>query len=132
FRRDRHGLHAVDCNVRPTAGVHLTSNDELVAALLSPQKPRVIPAGRKRKYASAVLRDLVLHWSHLRADAAYLVSDGAPDIYGEHGDAMPALFQMLSYAHVLAYRAHHRILARGTGLVQAYFDGIQWNGSDIP
>jgi predicted ATP-grasp superfamily ATP-dependent carboligase len=131
FRRDARGLHAVDCNTRPTAGVHLTRTDELVGALLSPRGSWVVPPGRRRKYASAVMRDLLLHWRHAPRDAAFLVGD-ARDVYGEAGDRLPALIQVLSYAHVLAFRARHHIAARGTGLMAAYFDGIQWNGSEIP
>jgi predicted ATP-grasp superfamily ATP-dependent carboligase len=131
FRRGPRGLFAVDCNTRPTAGVHLTRADELVGALVSSQGSRVVPAGRRRKYASAVLRDLFLNWRNAPRDAAILFGD-TRDVYGEAGDRLPALIQVLSYAHVLAFRARHHAFARGTGLMAAYFDGILWNGSDIP
>ncbi|MCU1281684.1 MAG: hypothetical protein JWM53_5230 [bacterium] len=135
FRRNGAGLLVLECNTRPTAGVHLVSDVALVDAVLSPSAgaPHVVPAGRRRLYASALIRDLVLHPRNLRDDVAYLRSE-ARDIYAEHGDRMPALYQFLSYAQVFGYlRRHRRAAARaGTTLVAAYFDGIAWDGDPIP
>jgi predicted ATP-grasp superfamily ATP-dependent carboligase len=132
FRLNGRGPIAIECNPRPTAGVHLASDDAFESALLGPPPPSpiVVPAGRRRKYTSAVVRDLVLHPSRLRKDARWLVE--GDDVYSEPGDRLPALYQLLSYAHVLAWRARHHISARGTGLMAAYFDGIEWNGDEIP
>jgi predicted ATP-grasp superfamily ATP-dependent carboligase len=134
FRRDGQGLFAVECNPRPTAGVHLADDAEVVDAVLAPPPGpvRVVPAGRRRKYTSAIVRDMLLHWSHLRSDAAYLFSDDAEDVFAAPGDRLPALYQVLCYAHMLAFRVHHRAPAHGTGLMAAYFDGIEWNGGVIP
>jgi predicted ATP-grasp superfamily ATP-dependent carboligase len=134
FRRDGRDLYALECNPRPTAGVHLTTAEELTEALVGGARARVrvVPAGRRRQYASAVLRDLLLHGSHLRADAHWLFARDADDVYGEPGDPVPGLFQVLSWAQLLAFRLRHRAPARGTGLMAAYFDGITWDGQDIP
>ena len=51
------------------------------------------------------------HPTRLRDALAYLLSE-ATDIYGEAGDRMPALFQVLSYGSVLSYRMRHRERAR--------------------
>lgn len=134
FVRGRRGLIALECNPRPTAGVHLMPDEMFVDAVLAPPRGRVrvVPAGIRRMYASAVLRDLLLHWPQAKADLAYLFSD-ADDIYGEHGDRLPALFQLLSYAQVLSYRMRHPGHARpGTKLAQAYFEGITYDGQAIP
>jgi hypothetical protein len=132
FRRGRRGLVALECNPRPTAGVHLMPDAMFVDAVLAPSdgRVRVVPPGVRRMYASALVRDLVLHWPDARADLAYLLSDAA-DIYGEHGDRLPALFQLLSYGHVLSYRPR-RGARRGTKLVEAYFDGITYDGQPLP
>jgi predicted ATP-grasp superfamily ATP-dependent carboligase len=135
FRRDSRGLVAIECNTRPTAGVHLVSTDALVDAIFAPQRnrrPHIVPPGRQRLYASALIRDLFVHPHNLRDDLAYLRSD-ARDIYAEAGDRVPALYQFLSYAQVLGYlRRHHHAAARaGTTLMAAYFDGIVWDGDPI-
>jgi hypothetical protein len=135
FRRSGGRLYALECNPRPTAGVHLFAPEPLVEALMArpDHQVHVVPPGRKRKYASALLRDLLLHWDHARADVSYLLAGDMEDVYGEAGDRMPALFQVLSYAYVLRWRAQHRGHSRrGTGLLAAIFDGIEWNGDAIP
>ena len=92
----------------------------------------VVPAGVRRLYASALLRDLLLHRKNFRGDLAYLRS-GARDVYAERGDLVPALFQLLSYTQVLSYLRRRGIPARaGTTLLAAYFDGIAWDGQPIP
>jgi predicted ATP-grasp superfamily ATP-dependent carboligase len=133
FRRDGDKLVVLECNPRPTAGAHLASDDLVVDAVLAPPNDvRVVPAGVRKKYVSAIVRDMLVHLGHARQDAHYLF-DHSGDLYGESGDRLPALYQVLSYAHVLWYRTRHRRPARpGTALVAAYFDGIQWNGDAIP
>jgi hypothetical protein len=109
-------------------------DDLFLRAVLSPTPPplAVVPAGIRRKYGAALLRDLLLHARGWREDVGFFFS-GAADVYRERGDAMPAIYQALSYWHVLAHRLRHgRPLRHGTGLVAAYFDGITWNGDPIP
>jgi len=134
FRRDSRGLVVLECNTRPTAGVHLVDDDALVGAVLARRgrRPHIVPPGRQRLYASALVRDLLLHPFNVRDDVAYLRSD-ARDIYAEDGDRMPALYQFLSYAQVLGYLRRHRHAAAraGTTLMAAYFDGIVWDGDPI-
>jgi hypothetical protein len=134
FRRGAAGLMVLECNPRPTAGVHLMEAPVLVDAILDRNRDgvAVVRAGVRRLYASALVRDALLHPRALPADIAYLLSD-AGDIYAEEGDRLPLLFQVLSYGHVLSYRRHHhRDHARpGTKLVAAYFDGIRWNGQPL-
>jgi predicted ATP-grasp superfamily ATP-dependent carboligase len=137
FRRTASGkLVVLECNPRPTAGVHLVPDQVLVDAVLAKKVGRmwVVPAGVKRKYASAVLRDLVLHGARLHAHLAVLLSRSVGDVYRERGDWLPALYQVISYAYVSMYRMRNRHLAtrRGTSLMAAYFDGIAWNGEPIP
>ncbi|HEX8952559.1 MAG TPA: hypothetical protein VF945_11975, partial [Polyangia bacterium] len=130
FRRGPRGLVVLECNPRPTAGVHLMPEWMLVWALLGrgDRVPLVVPAGVRRLYASALVRDAVLHPRELPSDLAYLFSDAA-DIYAEAGDRVPALFQLLSYGQVLSYRLRNHGPERSAAkLMAAYFDGIRWNG----
>jgi predicted ATP-grasp superfamily ATP-dependent carboligase len=133
FRRGPTGLRVLECNPRPTAGVHLMPTPLLVEAVLEERRDgvAVVPPGVRRLYASALVRDALLHPRELPLDMAYLLSD-ADDIYAERGDWLPALYQLLSYGHVLSYRLHHHEPARpATKLMSAYFDGISWNGQPI-
>lgn len=134
FRRGPRGLVVLECNPRPTAGVHLMPQWMLVEALLGRGDgvPMVVPAGVRRLYASALVRDALLHPRELRNDLAYLFSDAA-DIYAEAGDRMPALFQVLSYGQVLSYRLRHYGGSERSAskLMAAYFEGIRWNGEPI-
>jgi hypothetical protein len=143
FRRSGDQLVALECNPRATAGVHLMSDQDFVGALVDPKAGmRLVPAGVRRMYAAAVVRDLLLHWRNARADLALLRSS-TRDIYGEAGDRWPALYQVLSYGIVLRYRQasarrSDRSLdrratgRRGTSLVAAYFAGLRWDGTAIP
>jgi len=133
FRRGPNGLVVLECNPRPTAGVHLMPQWMLIEGILGHGDgvPMVVPAGVRRLYASALLRDALLHPRQLRSDLAYLFSDAA-DIYAESGDRLPALFQVLSYGQVLSYRLRHHGPDRSlTKLMAAYFEGIRWNGEPL-
>jgi predicted ATP-grasp superfamily ATP-dependent carboligase len=134
FRRTPRGLVALECNPRPTAGVHLMADALFVDAVVGApaSAPRVVAAGTRRMYASALIRDLMLHRGDRRQNLAYLLS-GTQDVYSPPDDRLPALFQVLSYLPVLLYRARHPWPPRpGTGLVAATFDGIAWDGEPIP
>jgi predicted ATP-grasp superfamily ATP-dependent carboligase len=134
FKRDARGLVLIECNPRPTAGVHVMSPAMFEQALLDtqPTTPRLTEAGVKRKYSVALIRDMLLHLRELPADLLHLLS-GAKEVVAEPGDLAPALYQLLSYGHVKAYR---RRLSTGkhkaTDLMSAYFDDISWNGEPIP
>lgn len=133
FRRGAGGLVVLECNPRPTAGVHLMPAWMLVWALLGRGNgvPLVVPPGVRRLYATALMRDAFLHPRELGRDLAYLFSDAA-DIYAEAGDRVPALFSLLSYGHVLSYRWRHRGRASAAAkLMAAYFDGIRWDGQPL-
>jgi hypothetical protein len=83
-------------------------------------------------YVSALLRDLVLHRGRAAVALEHLRA-GGPDVYAEPGDRLPALFQVLSYLHVLGYSRRNGAPARRhTALVAAYFDGIEYNGEALP
>jgi hypothetical protein len=133
FLRTDEGLVLIECNPRPTAGV-LAFTPEAFADALFDRNPSTIalaPAGVRHKYSVALVRDLIMHWREARLDLEHLFS-AAKDVYAERGDVLPALYQLLSYSHVLQYR-------RETGgkrdkradLLDAYFYDICWNGEAI-
>jgi len=131
FLDDGHGLVAVECNPRSTAGVVVMDGDDFEAALRDrhPVAPRLVPAGVARKYTSALLRDMFVNPAEARESAKYLLAD-IPDVYTRLDDPMPGLFQLLSYSHTLAY-----LLDRGreandrSPLMASYFDDIAFNAA---
>jgi hypothetical protein len=52
-------------------------------------------------------------------------------VYADRGDLLPALYMLLSYAHVVAFRRRHPVRRRRTDLMAAYFHDVLWNGEDI-
>ena len=128
FRRDGSGLVALECNPRPTAGIHLMSDDVFESALLEPDAPVwVAPAGVRRKYTSALVRDMVLHGTAIREDLRHLFSD-AKEVVATWDDPMPALYQFVSYQLVMQYRRRVGDGRRPTDLAAAYFDHVAWDG----
>jgi hypothetical protein len=136
FRRGNDGrLWLIECNPRPSAGVHMMSGDLYVDALLEPPDgpARVVPPGVRRKYASAVLRELLLHPDHPARQLRFLFDERTHDVYDEPDDHLPSLYQAITYAYALVFRAQHLHSTRhGTGILAAVFDGIEWNGDPIP
>jgi predicted ATP-grasp superfamily ATP-dependent carboligase len=135
FMRTPRGLVLIECNPRPTAGVHLMSPEMFEQALLdkSGSRLRVAEAGVQRKYGVALVRDMLLHAREAREDARYLFS-GIPDAIADADDLLPALYQVLSYGRVFTYRRQHGGGAgarRSTTLMSAYFDDVCWNGDPI-
>jgi predicted ATP-grasp superfamily ATP-dependent carboligase len=134
FMTTDRGVYAIECNPRPTAGVIVMPTRMFVDALLNAPRaaPAIAPRGRRRKISVALIRDMVLNWKEIPSDMAELFSS-AKDVYAEPGDLLPALYQLLSYAHVSAYRKH-----LGTGshkrsdLMAAYFFDTCWDGEPIP
>src|SRR5690606_30903829 len=64
FKRTEAGLVLIECNPRPTAGVLVMSPEMFVDALLDDRarQLRVAPAGVRKKYSIALIRDVILHW----------------------------------------------------------------------
>jgi predicted ATP-grasp superfamily ATP-dependent carboligase len=131
FLKTDRGLFAIECNPRPTAGVYLMTAQAFEHALLFSQTdPLVVRAGVRRKISIALVRDMVLHWREIPKDVPHLLSS-ARDVYAEPGDVVPALYQVLSYSHVLAYRRQHPGKHSPRDLMAAYFHDILWDGEPI-
>ena len=132
FMRTASGeLYLIECNPRPTAGVIVMPDDMFVEALLAPRPDVAIaPAGVRRMYASALLRDMVVHPSCMLEDLGYLLSD-AREVYFEKDDLLPGLWQLLSYKKVLEYRrALDKEESDDTDLMAAYFYDVQFDAPE--
>lgn len=128
MKTDR-GFVLIECNPRPTAGTHVTSGEMLSHALMDTEarELRIVPAGVRMKYSTALLRNMVLHFEDAHHDARYLLSD-AKEVVAEITDPMPALYQILSYGQVLAFQRKNPDRAgRRTDLKAAYFEDILFN-----
>jgi hypothetical protein len=133
YLRTPDGLVLIECNPRPTAGVLALSPEEFADALFDRRPDQVIvaPAGVRHKYSVALVRDMLLNWREARLDLAHLFS-GAKDVYAERGDLSPALYQLLSYSHVLDYRRDMGSNRnKRVDLLDAYFYDICWNGEAL-
>lgn len=122
--------HMVECNPRPTAGCTVATADEFATALFDPGELVVVPAGRKKAIKAAVLRDVLKHPSHFRADVS--AARGATGVYDQHRDHLPLLYSALSLQHVLHYRKELGIdRDKREQLMAAQFFDVSWDGSAI-
>ena len=125
--------HMVECNPRPTSGCTVATAAELDAALFGPipDRPVVVPAGRKKAIKVAVLRDMVLHLRRARTDAK--AAKGAGGVYEQTHDHLPLLYTVLSLQHVRQYRKELGLdKASREDLVAAQFFDVLWDGTPIP
>lgn len=131
FLRAERGMVLIECNPRPTAGVHVMAPEMLDLALQDKKGEtlRVAPPGVLRKYSIALVRDMVLHAREAPIDAKHLFSK-AQEVFADPEDLLPALYQVLSYAHVLKYRFASGVHGKRS-LMGAYFNDITYNGEPI-
>ncbi|MDQ3036124.1 MAG: ATP-grasp domain-containing protein [Myxococcota bacterium] len=136
FIRTDRGLVMVECNPRPTAGVFMMSSRDFCDAIFASdgddgEAPRVVPPGERRQIAIAILRDMVRNWREIPGDVEVLLS-GIDDVYPEPGDALPALYSLLSYGHVRTFRRHMNVARRSpSDLVAAQFFDVLWDGRHL-
>ena len=122
--------HMVECNPRPTAGCTVATAEEFDTALFDPGPLVVVPPGRKKMIKAAVLRDIVMHPSHLRENVA--AAKGAGGVYDQRKDHLPLLYSALSLQHILAYRKQLGInRQKGEELVATQFFDVLWDGTAI-
>jgi predicted ATP-grasp superfamily ATP-dependent carboligase len=132
FKKTERGLVLIECNPRPTAGVFALSAEALDDALFDrrPDEVHVAPAGVRHKYSVALIRDMVINWRDAPDDLEHLFSP-AKDVYADPADLMPALYQFLSYSHVLEYKLKGAGGGKRSALLGAYFDDVCWNGESM-
>jgi predicted ATP-grasp superfamily ATP-dependent carboligase len=131
YLRTPEGLWLLECNPRPTAGVLMMSSYDFVDAVIreQPRRPAIVPAGVRRQIGIAIARDMVRSWRDIPSDLEVLFS-GTEDAYVRRGDAMPALYCLLAYEHVRAFRKQMHLTRRDpTDLVAAQFFDVLWDGT---
>lgn len=67
-----------------------------------PGEPRLVEAGRMEQIDVAIIRDMIHDWKEIPSDVKALLN--VTDLYLRWYDILPALYQFLSYSHVMAYR----------------------------
>jgi hypothetical protein len=123
----------VECNPRPTDGCTLMPAEMWVNAVMNeaPDQPVVLEPGHTKQIDVAIIRDMIKNWKEIPSDIHALRT--VSDLYFQKHDVMPALYQFLSYSHVLAYR---KLLNTGehkrTDIMAAQFYDISWDGDPIP
>jgi hypothetical protein len=134
YRRSSRGLVLIECNPRPTAGVHLMPAEMLGDAMLdgNGKSVRVVPRGGRRMYAIALIRDMFLHPREARESLRHLFSN-AREVVFELDDPVPALEQLFTHRQVIDYflRRRHEPTRKNTALMAAYFDDVCWDGQAI-
>lgn len=132
FIRGEHGLRALECNPRATAGVAMLSATEFAAAIADqlPAGPIEVPSGRRCKISAAIVRQMIRDWRSIPAAIRALLH-GGEDLYATLDDPLPALFQVLSYVHVLRYRIKHHEPSKRSKLMAAYLHDLRWDGEPL-
>jgi hypothetical protein len=132
FMRTADGqLHVIECNPRPTAGVCLMPEGMFVQALLDPPRSTLVaPAGTRRMFRGALIREMFLRPGSIPANVKEIFFSGTPDVVSVAGDRWPGFFQVLSFTHAIEYA-----LDGGRGsekLAYSYLHDVCWNGEPIP
>jgi predicted ATP-grasp superfamily ATP-dependent carboligase len=134
FMKTSEGMVLIECNPRPTAGVHLLSAVDFDEALRDDraEKLRLVQPGVRGKYSAALLRDMLLHWEEAKEDARYLFSD-VPELVADPDDLLPAVYQVISYGRVIAYRRHRQSAGthKNRDLMAAQFEDVSYDGQVI-
>lgn len=122
-----------ECNPRSTAGVTLMTSEQYSDAIFGPaaQPPQVTEPGHRSKIKFGLLISMLEDWRHAPESLAMLF-DGASEIYSAPGDRWPALFQVLSYTHVLGYQLELGEAAGDlTDIVRAQFYDVCYDGEPL-
>ena len=127
------GLCLIESNPRPTAGVFMMSAEEFCDAIFHPSidHPTLVKPGVHARMTIAIVRDMFRNPREIPSDLKILLSD-EENVYLKHGDCLPALYSLLSYSHVLAFR--HRLYAKKhkhSDIMEAQFFDIGWDGGAI-
>lgn len=120
-------VSAIECNPRPTSGVHLFEPEMLGYAIQDPTRP--IPVLSKRQRAQVTLGMLTALPAVFRNTGRRREALGdifrARDVMFSWRDPLPALYQLVCYAY-LFYQSRRR----KTSLVDCMLDGVEWNGEE--
>jgi len=123
----------IECNPRATAGCLVMSAAQFERAIFSPAPElEVAPAGVERKYASALLRDIVLHPKEAPEALSHLLGR-AREVYFDRDDWLPGVWQFISAHKILDYRASsHSGDELRSDLMAAYFHDVLYDAEAAP
>jgi glutathione synthase/RimK-type ligase-like ATP-grasp enzyme len=130
LRKTARGLTLIECNPRPTVGVCFLGTAAFGDAVFGPlpRQTYVVPAGRRRKFTIALLRDMIVHPRDAAKDWPHLVSD-APDVFADPRDPLPAFYQFLTYPLITRYRRTKRTRAKSpVDLMAGYTFDVAYDG----
>lgn len=99
WKRDDEGLCAIECNPRVTNGSILMNHLVLGRAILEgpANGPVVTESGRKTQVDLGVAAEVVTRQLSIGRGLHELLR--VPDLYAEHGDMLPELYQYLQFVH---------------------------------
>jgi hypothetical protein len=118
---------AIECNPRPTSGVHLFEPAMLGYAIQDPERP--LPRLSKRQRAQVSLGMLTALPSVFRKvghrQETFLDIVRARDVIFSWRDPLPVVYQLVCYGY-LFYKAWRK----KSSLLDCMLDGVEWNGED--
>lgn len=118
---------AIECNPRPTSGVHLFEPLMLGYAIQDPTRP--LPALSKRQRAQVTLGMLTALPSVFRKAGHRRETFGdifrARDVMFSWRDPLPAAYQLVCYAYIF-----YKSRSKKTTMVDCMLDGVEWNGDE--
>ncbi|RYZ56566.1 MAG: ATP-grasp domain-containing protein [Proteobacteria bacterium] len=118
---------AIECNPRPTSGVHLFEPAMMGYAIQDPTRP--LPALSQRQKAQITLGMLGALPSVFRSQKNFKqkIFDiaGARDVMFSWRDPGPALYQLICYGYLF-----YLSWTRKISLTACMMDGVEWNGEE--
>jgi len=131
FMRTNARLVAIECNPRPSFGLSMMPDEMFVEALQSrvPPRPRVAPAGVRRKMAFAVLHNVVTAPLTARKEVDALLHGGR-DIFIDRHDLRPVLYQLAGFALMIRDWIARRHTAQSS-FGDAFTHDTVWDGDKI-
>ncbi|MBC7532697.1 MAG: ATP-grasp domain-containing protein [Oligoflexus sp.] len=120
---------AIECNPRPTSGVHLFEPAMMGYAIREPSRPLPELSGRQRAQITlgmlSALPAVFRKQKNLREKFLDIVQ--ARDVMFAWRDPGPALYQVICYGYLF-----YLSWTRKISLTACMMDGVEWNGEEAP
>ncbi len=128
WKRDDEGLCAIECNPRVTNGAN-TMHPEVMAAALTGEltgvEPVVTEPGRMAQEDLGVVAEMLTRQMPVVKGVKELLR--VRDMYAQHGDLLPELYQYFQFVHDVRTAHEHRV-----GFMDAMQYDTCWDGDPIP
>jgi len=128
FKRTKQGMVLLECNPRPSAGIHLMSDELFVEALADQHgsKLREVPAGERQYYSLPILRAAIPGWREEKMGLANRAKEAIADLY----DVYPTIRSILTFGHANALRKQgHDSAHANAQQSEKYLQDVSWSGS---